>query len=81
MARPASNNPKVSKHISLSVENVARMELELWSEVEGRVPVGAQGVLVDRLLTEYFQKLDDSIRPAGMYSDGEGGVREIRHEY
>lgn len=60
MARPASNNPKVSKHISLSVENVSRMELELWSEVEGRVPVGAQGVLVDRLLTEYFQKLDTS---------------------
>jgi hypothetical protein len=59
MARPASNNPKVQKHVALSIENVSRMELELWSEVEGRVPVGAQGLLIDRLLTEYFQRLDD----------------------
>ena len=58
MARPISNNPKISKHVSLSVENVSRMELELWSEAEKRVPVGAQGELIDRLLTAYFKAMD-----------------------
>lgn len=65
MARPKSNSPKISKHIALSVENVSRMELELWSEAEGRVPVGAQGALIDRLLTEYFQRVDAAQRTTG----------------
>jgi hypothetical protein len=70
MARPKSNNPKVKKHFSLSVENVARMELELYSELEGRVPLGAQAELVDRLLTEHYLRVDAAAQKAAILTGG-----------
>lgn len=72
MVRPRSNDPKISKHISLSVYNVARMELELFSDLEGRVPVGAQGELIDRLLTAHFRRLDAGAGVPSDFDDGGG---------
>ena len=47
----------ISKHISLPEDLVARMELELFSEVEGKIPVGAQQELFTRLLREHLDKM------------------------
>lgn len=58
MARPRTTIRRISKNISLPEDLVARMELELYSEVEGRIPVGAQSDLIERLLREHFKSQD-----------------------
>lgn len=58
MSRPKSNIRKISKNISLHEEVVARMELELYSDVEGRVPIGAQSELIEQLLRQHFADQD-----------------------
>lgn len=62
MARPKSLQPKLMKNIALTQETVTRMELELFSEAEGRVPVGAQSELIERLLQEHFRKINRALR-------------------
>ena len=58
MARPKRNLRMISKHLCLPEELVARMELELFSDVEGRIPMGAQAELITQLLREHFAVLD-----------------------
>ena len=41
MARPKKTDRPIEKNISLPSSVVARVELELFSELEGRVPFGA----------------------------------------
>ena len=41
MARPKKTDRPIEKNISLPQSIVARVELELFSELEGRVPFGA----------------------------------------
>ena len=60
MARPPSIIPKKHLHTTLPHDIAARLDLFLWSEVEGRVPSGAyQEFLCDRI-REFFdqRKLD-----------------------
>jgi hypothetical protein len=56
MSRPKGVTRRLSKNISLPEDLVARMELELFSEVEERIPVGAQSALIERLLRDHFNK-------------------------
>jgi len=64
MSRPAAVMRRISKNLSLPEDIVTRMELELYSEVEGRVPVGAQSALIEKLLRAYFQAIDNSEQKA-----------------
>lgn len=41
MARPKKTDRPIEKNISLPQSIVARVELELFSELEGKVPFGA----------------------------------------
>lgn len=59
MARTARTIPQVKKTLHIPTDVVARMELELFSELEGKVPHGAQSNLVTKLLREHFEKLDN----------------------
>jgi len=56
MSRPKGITRRISKNISLPEDIVARMELELFSEVDGRIPIGAQSQLIEQLLRDYFNK-------------------------
>lgn len=55
----------VSKKLSVPEDVVARVDLELWSELEGRVPHGAWSELIERLLREHIAKLDGRLRKLG----------------
>lgn len=50
MARPRKTDRPVEKNISLPGSLVARVELELWSELEGKVPFGAWQRYIVRLV-------------------------------
>lgn len=58
MPRPRNAIKSIEKNISIPEDLVARVELELWSELEGKVPFGAWKELIVRLLREHFTKLD-----------------------
>ena len=58
MSRPKRTTRTISKHFLIPEELVARMELELYSDVEERVPLGAQSELVTKLLRQHYQLLD-----------------------
>ena len=58
MARIAKTERTVQKNIALPIDLAARMEVELFSEVEGRIPLGAHGKLIEGLLRQHFKVLD-----------------------
>lgn len=58
MPRPRNAIKSIEKNISIPEDLVARVELELWSELEGKVPFGAWKELIVGLLREHFAKLD-----------------------
>lgn len=58
MVRPLKKLRPVQMNLSLDEDVVARMKLELWSEVEGRVPHGAQSKLINTLLRKHFRSED-----------------------
>lgn len=56
MPRPKNAIPVIEKTISLPEDLVAAVDLELFSEVEGKVPFGAWKGFLSRLVKEYFQR-------------------------
>lgn len=58
MARPKQTVASVHKHLRLPEDLVLRMEADLFSEVEGKIPQGAQGVFIAELLREHYRKVD-----------------------
>lgn len=58
MARPASINKPIEKKLSLDAELVAKVELALFSDLEGRVPYGAWSGLIEQLLREHFSRAE-----------------------
>lgn len=58
MARPPKLDRPVEKTLSIPASVHTRIELELFSELEGRVPHGKWSALVTELLREYVRKLD-----------------------
>lgn len=60
MPRPKRAIPFVTKEISLPPELVARVDLELYSKLEDRVPQGAWQSLLVKLLNQWLVRLDDA---------------------
>lgn len=54
MARPRKTLRPVSKNIHLPEDVVAAVELQLWSDLEARVPHGAWSRLLERLLRKHL---------------------------
>jgi hypothetical protein len=50
----------ISKHISIPETLNCRLELELYSEAEERIPFGAQQALIVSLLEQHFKKQDQA---------------------
>ena len=58
MARPKLTIPNVEKKISIPSDLCARMELELYSDLEGRIPHGAQSSFITTLIRNHFDEID-----------------------
>lgn len=58
MPRPRKTDRPVEKRIALPESLVARVELELYSELEGKVPFAAWQKFVSSLIEEHFRKVD-----------------------
>ena len=58
MAKPKNLIPSVEKKISIEADLCARMELSLYSELEGRIPYGAQSQLINQLLRQHYREVD-----------------------
>lgn len=56
MPRPKSVNPTVAKEIYLDQRLVAKVDLALFSELEGRVPQGAWQRLLTQLLQQWLKE-------------------------
>jgi hypothetical protein len=57
MARPKKAIQSVEKNISIDKDIVTRIDLELYSELEGRVPHGAWSRLINNMLRTYINAL------------------------
>jgi len=55
MARPKKTVPTVFKKIGIPEDLAERLELELYSEVEGKVPFGAMQEFFTALLRKHFE--------------------------
>lgn len=64
MPRPARTLRTVQKNIALPEDLAAKLELHLYSEVEGRVPFGAQSAFFSQLLTDYFNQKQPQAQPS-----------------
>lgn len=49
-----------SLHISLPVSLRARLDLHLYSGLEGRIPKGAYQTFISERIREYFARLDQT---------------------
>lgn len=59
MAKPKNVIPTVEKKLQIASDLCVRMELELFSDLEGKIPYGEQSKLVNQLLRKHFEKLDN----------------------
>lgn len=64
MPRPRKTDRPVEKNISLPTSTVARVELELFSELEGKVPFGAWQKFLVGLIDQHFARRDGANDPA-----------------
>lgn len=46
-------------HMTIPEDLYAEIALHLWSDVEGRIPYGTLGKLINSLLRDYLTKLKD----------------------
>jgi hypothetical protein len=60
MARTKSPERTIQKNIAIPEDICARMELELYSDLEGKIPFGAQQALVVKLLRQHFRIIDNA---------------------
>ncbi len=60
MGRPAKTIKSVQKNLALPEDLVIRVDLELYSELEGKVPFGSWQELVVGLLEEHLQRVYDA---------------------
>lgn len=54
MARPKQTTPSVFKNIALPEPLAAKLDIELFSDLEGRIPTGAYKEFFSALLEQYF---------------------------
>lgn len=62
MARPKKTDRPIEKNLSLPSSIVARVELELFSELEGRVPFGAWQKYIVSLIEADLAKKEGAAR-------------------
>lgn len=62
MGRPRKAVRPVEKNISLPEDIVARVDLELYSEVDGKVPFGAWQRFVEGLIRKELARRDQRIK-------------------
>lgn len=67
MGRPRKAVPSIEKNISLPRDLVARVDLELYSDLEGKVPFGAWQRYVESLIRA---DLERRARVSGEASNG-----------
>ena len=60
MSRPRNTSPTVRLTACLPEYLAHHLQLHLYSELEGRVPVGAQQEFFTMLVREYFERLADA---------------------
>ena len=58
MPRPKKTDRPVEKNISLPTSIVARCELEMYSELERKLPFGAWQKFLTGLINEHFARVD-----------------------
>jgi hypothetical protein len=58
MGRPAKVVPTVNKTIALSGDVWLRIEAELYSPLEGKIPFGEHQRFFDRVLRAHFEQQD-----------------------
>ena len=54
MARPKQTVRTVYIHVGLPEDLVAQLQLHLFSDVEGKIPMGAQQAFFTKLVREHF---------------------------
>lgn len=57
MARRASITPNIQLEIRIPEDLRAKLELHLWSDLEGRVPLGGYSKFFIERLKEYFDRI------------------------
>ena len=57
MARPKQTTPSVMLNLALPEPLAQKLELELFSELEGRIPTGAYKNFFSNLLTAHFRAM------------------------
>jgi hypothetical protein len=62
VGKPANVIPPVEKKLSLPSNLVADVELQLFSELEGRVPHGAWSRLITGLLQQWLDTIPKELR-------------------
>lgn len=65
MARPKAVTPNEHLHITLKAEVKQRLDLMLYSEVEGRIPKGAHKEFVEARINEWFDWKNTPLEPFG----------------
>lgn len=75
MGRKALPVPSVKLTTSLDSELMTKLDLRLWSEVEGRIPQGAYKAHLERLLREDFETKRLDLSP---YIGSPLGAVEVR---
>lgn len=58
MARPKQVIRSVYRNIGIPEDLCARMDLELYSDLEGKIPFGAQQRFITMLLRQHFDMMD-----------------------
>lgn len=58
MARPPKAVKSVPLNLSLDADIAERMKTELFSELEGKIPHGAQSKLINQVLRRHYRSQD-----------------------
>ncbi len=62
MPRQKNLMPSHEKKIQVPEDLCARMELELYSDLEGRIPYGALSNFVNGLIREHYKAIDEATK-------------------
>lgn len=58
MPRAKNTIPTLQLNVAIPTDLMGKLELYLFSEVEGKVPHGAKSELVSNLLRQHFNKIE-----------------------
>lgn len=83
MPRPRQVTPKVHLHIKIDADLRDKLDREVWSELEQRIPAGALQRFIEERLREYFsfRKLEvGNYILGGTTIYGDAATLELLHE-